>query len=271
MRLRFDFDLPRKRLIIPINYNHLLQAMIYHNLNHTLADFLHNRGFEYQKRIFRMFTFSRLYGRFQILKSNNSKSFILFDTPIYFYLSSPFEQLLQEFANRMVSGSSLHLDENPLYLSSVQVFMPPLLENNPTPVKMLSPITVRTTSPQGEESNTHKTHYYSPLEPRFSELVRRNLWKKYLAFTQSLSENEIFDENPPSNLNIKPLRFSEQKNFNLVIYKEYIIKGYTGIYEISGPRELKQFAWDCGIGERNSQGFGMFDTWNPDEKRSEYA
>jgi len=260
MRIRFDFDLPGGKMELPMNYNNLIQAMIYTNLSEKLSDFLHNHGFEYEKRTFKMFTFSRLSGKHRIHNIRPGQCRIVFYSSFYFYLSSPFEQILQEFANKMVSGTPVNLNGNRFFLSSVQVLMPPVFDMNATPIKMLSPITIRSTHNEDDREETQKTHYYSPLEEEFSQRIRLNLLKKYQAFS-----NRAFDIDG-AEFEIKPLYFSEEKNFNLVTYKGFIIEGYTGIYELTGSRELKQFAWDCGLGERNSQGFGMFDIWKRGEE-----
>jgi CRISPR-associated endoribonuclease Cas6 len=256
MRIRFDFEAPGGKMEIPTSYNYFLQAMIYNSLSDKLSVFLHNQGFEYEKRSFKMFTFSRLFGKYRIHKLSSGQCNIVFYSSFYFYLSSPFDQILQEFANKMVSGTPVNLNGNRLFISSVQVLMPPVFDKEPTSIKMLSPVSIRSTH-ENEDADTPKTHYYSPMEKEFSELIRLNLLKKFLAFSKRLSDFE--------DLEIKPLHFSEKKNFALVTYKGFIIKGYTGVYELSGNRELKQFAWDCGLGERNSQGFGMFDIWKPNE------
>ena len=52
-----------------------------------------------------------------------------------------------------------------------------------------------------------------------------------------------------------------EKNYHPIIYKGSYIKAYSGIYELYGSDELKQFAYDVGFGERNCQGFGMFEIY----------
>ncbi|MCG0276471.1 MAG: hypothetical protein L5655_10000, partial [Thermosediminibacteraceae bacterium] len=36
------------------------------------------------------------------------------------------------------------------------------------------------------------------------------------------------------------------------------VRGYEGRFIIEGDKNLIQLAYDAGLGERNSQGFGMF-------------
>jgi CRISPR-associated endoribonuclease Cas6 len=255
VRVRFDFSLPEGKIILPVHYNHLVQAMIYKNISEQLADFLHSRGFVYHKRHFKLFTFSRLFGKFRLKKQGHHDSLMEFFSSLYFYVSSSFEEILREFAGRMVSGMAIRLGNQPLYLSSVQVMMPPLFESGMTTIKTLSPITLRSTL--SGQDGTRKTYFYSPLDREFPRLIRENLVKKYIAFTGR--------EPGDDGLDLRPLYFSPEKNFHPVRYKDAIIKGYSGIFQLSGGNELKQFAYDAGLGERNSQGFGMFDLWKQKE------
>ena len=48
-------------LVLPINYNHIIQAVIYRTLSvmPDYTDFLHNRGYSSGHRQYKMFQFSR--------------------------------------------------------------------------------------------------------------------------------------------------------------------------------------------------------------------
>lgn len=255
MRIRFEFDLPEGKIVLPANYNHLVQAMIYKNISEKLAGFLHSQGFVYEKRQFKLFTFSKLFGEYRIKKQASRGSTIEFFSRIYFYLSSSYEEILQEFANRMVSGTPVILGNQRIYTSSIQVMLPPVFADDFITIKALSPITIRSTLQR--KDGIKKTYYYSPLEKEFPSLIRKNILKKYYSFTGWFPKNPEF--------NISPLHFSEKRNYHLVLYKDYVIKGYTGIYRLEGNPELMQFAYDVGLGEHNSQGFGMFEIWEEKE------
>lgn len=264
MRVKFTFDLPGGKLELPVNYNYLLQSMIYNSVSEKLSGFLHCRGYDYGKRFFKMFVFSRLSGNYRLYRRQDGNAVIVFSPVMSFYLSSPVEQILQEFANRMISGAALRMGGSEVSISSVEVLKSPPFLGETALIKMLSPITARRTFAVGEEEDgdwskrelgrEEKTRYFSPLDVEFSPLVRRNLLKKYAAFYGREAEETA--------LELKPILFSERHNFHLVNYKGFIVKGYSGVYEARGAGELLRFAWDCGLGERNSQGFGMFDVWN---------
>lgn len=253
MRIKLELEAPADKLLLPANYNHLLQAMIYANVSEKLAGFLHNEGFPFEKRNYKLFTFSRLCGNYRLLKPGNSRrdSRIQFDSPVHFFLSTPFERMLQEFANRMVSGETLRLGENRLSVSSVKTLPPPAFDDRDVTIRMLSPVTMRSTLKKGDGSSI--THYYSPLDKDFSRLLRENILKKYVAFN--------VDAPPDQEFEIIPEHFSLKQNTCTMSYKGFTITAYDGIFRLRGSGPLKWFAYDTGIGERSSQGFGMFEVW----------
>ncbi|CAN5788322.1 hypothetical protein BH23ACT11_BH23ACT11_10350 [soil metagenome] len=63
MRLRISLSSENGPLQVPVQYNHLLQGLVYHNLDRVLSEWLHERGHAYGERRFKLFTFSRLFGK----------------------------------------------------------------------------------------------------------------------------------------------------------------------------------------------------------------
>lgn len=107
-------------------------------------------------------------------------------------------------------------------------------------IRMLSPLTVYSTL---VDSGRNYTHYYSPFEPRFQELVHANLVKKYwLIFGKEV---------PKEGFSIEPLDIDE-RNFKIVRYKGTVIKGWMGNYRLRGNPQLLKVALDAGLGSKNS-------------------
>ncbi len=48
-----------------------------------------------------------------------------------------------------------------------------------------------------------------------------------------------------------------EKSLKVMIYKNYIIKGWLGVCRLSLPVLLFRIAYNAGLGARNSLGFGM--------------
>ena len=47
-----------KPVVFPRGYNEYLQAMIYNNIDKEQAQWLHDKGYAYEKRSFKLFVFS---------------------------------------------------------------------------------------------------------------------------------------------------------------------------------------------------------------------
>jgi CRISPR-associated endoribonuclease Cas6 len=65
MRLRIVLN-SSNSIKLPKAYNHLLQGFIYKLIDNDLSKFLHTQGYRYGKRSFKLFCFSRLFGKFKI-------------------------------------------------------------------------------------------------------------------------------------------------------------------------------------------------------------
>lgn len=229
------------RFVLPTNYNHLIQSAIYQNISRELADFLHDKGFLYGKRRFKMFTFSRLRGRCVLDKAR--KQFI-YDGDLRLHVSSPIEKFIGDLANTIIKKGFIVLGKSILKVTGLAFPADPNIKDGEIKIHMLSPLTVYSTllSPDGKK----KTYYFSPYEKEFTELINSNLKKKYFLLSS---------KNIKSTINIKPVRVREV----IVFYKDTVVKGWTGYFLLRGCKELVQTAYDVGLGAKNSQGFGMFE------------
>jgi len=223
---------------IPQHYNHLVQAAIYSSISPSLSRFLHERGFGYGKRTFKMFTFSRLLG-----KHRRQGGRIVFEGDVTLHISSPVERFIKEITNTIVKRGSFRIGSSELSVAGLKFPEEPKISRE-MKIKTLSPITVYSTlfTPDGKK----KTYYYSPYEEEFSALISKNLMKKFYV----LNKREI-----KSNLHITPERVSEC----IVMYKDTIVKGWYGVFSIKGPLSLIKLAYETGLGSKNPEGFGMFE------------
>lgn len=228
-------------VMLPIDHNYLLQAAIYQQIEQpALRSFLHEQGFELGKRKFKLFTFSRLMGK---VKVDPQQGCMLFSPPIKLVICSPLAIILQELASSLLKQGYIRLGKEVLHVEKVTATDQVVRGKNIT-VRMLSPLTVYSTL---IDSGHRYTHYYSPFEPRFQELIQANLTKKYWLIFGRQAEEEGFS--------IEPLSVSE-KDFKVVKYKGTIIKGWMGTYRLRGDPQLLEVALNAGLGAKNSQGFG---------------
>jgi len=226
-----------KKLVLPIHYNHIIQAFIYNTIDKELADFLHNEGYG-DSRKFRLFCFSNLTGR---SKTESDKGSIIFEPPVFLEVASPDDKFCESFANKILK-KAVRLNSNSLEITSIKVDRQDVMKEEIT-INTLSPVTVYSTLKRPDDSKY--TCYFQPGEDDFSRIADENLRKKYRAFTGM--------EPPDGKVSFTPLH---QPRLHIVIYKGFVIKGYSGKLRLKGPRELLQMAVDAGIGSKNSQGFG---------------
>lgn len=226
-------------LILPIHYNHILQSVIYNSLDDQLASFLHNFGYKNEKRAFRLFSFSRLIGKFELKKEIGK---IVFNNSVKLVITSP----ISEFCNSLVSNLLLY-EKVKIGKTELKVLEARcnkiLIDSTQIKLKTLSPVVVYSTllRPDGRKY----TCYFQPGDSDFQTLVQANLMKKYKAFYQK--------ESPQEEIKIKVL---QHPRLAVINYKQTIVKGYTGKFILSGPQCLLKFAVESGIGSKNSQGFG---------------
>lgn len=243
--MRLKIILSSDRLKLPIHYNELVQGFIYNHISKELAQWLHDEGFAYEKRNFKLFTFSRITGKFNI---DSRRGTIEFMSPSKLTVSSPIERFTQELANEMVKSNNLRLGKNRVYLKQLDVESP-LDFSYEMKIKMLSPVTIYSTLQKADGSS--KTYYYSPFESEFSLLLEANLKKK----ASILLENDKVDE---YSFSIEPTRV-KNRDQKILTYKNFVIKAWMGEYKIKGSPKLHRIAYDSGLGGKNSQGFGCFE------------
>jgi CRISPR-associated endoribonuclease Cas6 len=238
MELRISSS--KERIVLPLDYNYHVQGFLYSSISPELASFLHDKGFEYEKRSFRMFTFSRLMGRYEIRNGT-----ITFTMPVRLVISSPLDRFVSELANTMLTSKGLKLCGEDIAVEEISVLERPEIKSSMR-IRLVTPMVAYSTltTPEGRK----KTYYYNPSEPEFTEQTDGNLRKKYEAF---------YGRAPRARkLSLRPLGRPDER---IVRYRDNVIKGYAGTFLIDGNRRLLELAYDCGLGSKNSQGFGMFE------------
>jgi CRISPR-associated endoribonuclease Cas6 len=222
---------------LPLEYNHLVQAAIYRTLDAELATFLHDYGFEGSGRRFKLFTFSRLFGKFQIMNRQ-----IVFFPPVRLIISSPVEAFCQSLVNGLLSYDGIQLGNEGLIVAAVRAEQPKVAAST-IKFRLLSPVVAYSTLFRPDESKY--TCYYQPGDGEFTRSAAENIRRKYLA---------SYNVPPPDGeLEIRPL---QQPKLHVMRFKGTVIKGYTGLLRLAGPEELLQMAVDVGLGSKNSMGFG---------------
>lgn len=244
MRITIEFN-SENEVILPIHYNYILQGFLYKNLtDKDYLDFLHESGYQLENKRFKLFTYSRLLGKFRILKSAGK---IAFSSPFTLVVSSGVEQFITDLAETLIRSDRVFLGDTSLEIKSISVHKKVTLTDT-VKIKMLSPIVAYKTVLDGEKK---RTDYYSPWQNEFGQLVTNNLLNKYQIINGELPDRVDFRVIPNGN--------QEEKFAKIINYKDFHIKAYAGIYWLKGNPELIQVAYDTGLGSKNSQGFGCWE------------
>lgn len=268
MRVKITYEAIKGYLVIPIHYNYIIQSLIYKTFSPYWGEKLHNTGFAYGKRRYKLFTFSRikekgekvtgkrleeLTGRLKSFPPSNGALF--FNGRVSFLFSSPIPDIVTDFSTESFTKREFNLLNQQIFLSSLEIMTPPRLEEKLL-IRMLSPVTMYSTLKTMDGRKI--THYYKPTEEDFSRLLEDNAKKKYFLIG-GVNKSEL-------NLKIKPIHFSVKVNQSIVIFKNTPIEGWTGVYELSGSRELIMATYEAGLGSKNPEGFGMWEVWGGKRK-----
>jgi len=251
MKIKIELTSPKK-IVLPRGFNEYIQAFIYSHLEIDKAKWLHDFGFEYEKRKFKLFVFSSILEKGYY---NNQSKLFTFNSPISFYLSSPVTWILEQTAQKLMQSEKVQLGKNELNISSIAVLKQPIISNEIIKIKVISPIEVHSTFfvKNHEGKDIKKTHYYTPFEPEFRQMINSNLQKKWTALNK---------KDCPYSIDIRPL-FRDSKYEKIRYFgtkeKKTVIKGWQYYFEIKALPEFLTFALDAGLGSRNSQGFGMIE------------
>lgn len=237
LELNFEFD----ELNLPIHYNHILQALILNWINdENYSKFIHDKGYEYNNRRYKLYTFSRLDGKFNIDKQNKR---IIYKNGAKLLISSVDGEFLKYVLDNYIDNGTVNIIRNEVAIKNIEYFNPKF-ESGHFITK--SPITVYSTF---EKDGKKKTYYYNPYESDFYELIKRNLMYKYSSFYNG----KVFE----GDLKITPIKDTLREN--IILYKGTVIKGWSGEFYIDAPYEILKIAYGAGLGSKNSQGFGCIE------------
>jgi len=243
---------PKAKLVLPVHYNHILQGMIYRHLDEALAEWYHDTGYTFEKRNFKMFTFSRLFGRNRTY--NPRRKSLCFKGPVILRLGSVHHDFLHSLVTHFMRNKGITLRNQFCHIHSIAVEKP-IEPTLPATIRCLSPITVYSTFTQ--DDGRKYTQYYTPDDPEFAHLLADNLRRKALALY-----GEDIELPPIPDDFIRPLKVNPRDQV-ITQFKGIWIKGWMGTYQINLPQPYFDLAYQAGLGGKNAQGFGMIEYVTP--------
>ncbi len=267
MRLKLTLRTIDRNPVIPINYQYPVASAIYKIIKDAEPEFsklLHEKGYpsEHNRR-FKFFTFSKLFFR-NPAKVKNNTLVLNSNESIYFLISSFNEEdfiknfIIGLFESQEFSIGLKNVCHTNFKVVYVEALPEPRLQET-LKCKAISPICVSLKDDQLQPT------YLRAMDPRIPEAIKNNLIWKY----RTLFDKKEFQCNFNFKIDEEYVNRSggESKVSKLITIKENQpdetkVRGFIAPFTISGDNALLEIAYRCGIGEKNSMGFGMFEVEN---------
>jgi CRISPR-associated endoribonuclease Cas6 len=234
---------------LPLNYTYELSSVVYKIFSKSDKEFaiwLHENGFSSGNKKFKLFTFSRLH--VPLFRIEGEFMHILSDT-VEWQISFLPERSTLEFISGVFQNQTFELGTRQanvrfnVYEISV---MPPPIFPETMEFETLSPICISL------RRENEKVDYLSPDNPEALPIIRQNLLNKYFAF-----HGKEYDSKFDFNFEV----LSKPKSVLVTIKsntpQQTRVRGFMCRFRMTAPLELMKVAYDAGVGEKGSTGFGM--------------
>lgn len=237
---------------IPLNYQYELSAAIYKIISKSSLEYstwLHENGFIVDERKrFKLFTFSRLIVPNFGIDKVKQRLILKCDT-VDWYISFLPEKSTQKFIQGVFKEQTFSIGDR---VSSVQFavqevqIMPGLEFSDEMTFETLSPLCI------SQRNDDNRTDYLPPTAPNYSLGILTGLMARYKAYHGHDFEGELYCDftllNEPKPMLVKIKADTPQQTF---------VKGYMCRFKLRLPAELMEIAYEAGVGEKTSTGFGM--------------
>jgi CRISPR-associated endoribonuclease Cas6 len=253
MRIKVTLEPTRQEFTLPVNYMYPLSAVVYKIFSsgsEEVAKWLHEEGFKDSSgKNLKLFNFSQLkFEKYQIQQDS-----IRCYGNCSFVMSSPVEtELIETFVQGIFRCQEISIG-NRKYSSYFRIkeveIQKPMEFSNECIFRTMTPITVSTIGIHNEKPSIH---YIFPNEEAFTEGIVKNLLKKYKMvkgsdYTGELNVAVLNPDNTRSKLiTIKESTAEETK-----------VKGFLIDINVNAEPLMMQVLYNCGVGEKNSGGWGM--------------
>lgn len=239
--------------VLPINYQYLISAWVYRTLGNANAEFatqLHEQGYDFRGKQYKLFTFSALKPKWFDI-NGRAKTFILAKNPTVLELSFYIDDAMQHFVIGLfkdqrfsLSSGSFNVDFDVVGIQTLAkpAFQPTMRFRTKTPLCI----------GQNEEGKEH-AQFRSPEDDAYAELLIHNLMRKQRALSKTMKDDKEMEIDFP--YDFKLLSKPKSKLFRI---KGSDIRGYLFDFELTAPTELMEIGYFGGFGEKNSSlGYGM--------------
>lgn len=222
-------------ILLPLAYNELIQGILYSCWRDDMG-FVHDAELA-DTHPFRPFVFSRLEGR---STANGKARTIQFNGLVSFEVRSMAEELVGACAEQLYQRQTIRLGAYDLDLVNLET-RDRLLFPQRSRIRLRTPVVAHSKREGGG------TDYFSPTDADWLAIVQQNALRKAEGLGISADGG------------LQVLAYTETLRKQVTRFKGTYVTGYLGDLLVSGDSSLIATLWCCGLGTKNSQGFGMFD------------
>lgn len=235
--MRLKVVLGSEHLSLPINYQHILQGLIYSAFDQKkYGAFIHDKGYQLDNKKFKFFVFSNLFGDYKV--ENN---IINFDGDVYFYVSSYNLDFINKLYEYLRNNPHLSLSRNKVEVKDIEVLNLDYFDDYKiVTLHALSPIVAYITRDK-------YVNYFKPSSDLFEQLCINNLDDKNMAL-----------DNPFDEIYFKILNVSNEKK-RLVNFKNSFYVSYLCDIKVKVNYYALKLIYDTGLSSKGSAGFGMME------------
>lgn len=222
-------------LVLPLAHSHALQGLVYNLLSADpeYATFIHNKQ-EGNTDAIKLFCYSDIKSRFRIVSGR-----MIYNMPADIEIRSSDDRIIDCIAGTLQQDPDISVYGIHATVTNLCVSQRPMIGKE---FYLLTPaVAYRTLN--------NYTQYFSPDDDDFYEIIISNLLKKY---------KYVFGEEYKGILDVV---FNENAGIKKSVakYKDTYITGYSGQLRLICSDEMRAVAYYCGIGSKNSMGFGMLE------------
>lgn len=263
MRLRITFLPSRLTKTLPIDYQYYLSAALYHWFelsSPSFATFLHDVGYspEALQRRFRLFCFSNLFIPHTQLEGN--RLVLLQREKITWYVSMPIDDGVKHLVTGMFEQQRIYIEEKSaeLVVHTVEILPEPSWERK-MHFRMLSALTI---SVPVEYNGKLSPRYLHVDDSHLNTALRQNILRRYEALYGTVPDDTefhcTFDEAYIAKRG-GPSKITKLVTIKKGLPDETKVRGFVCPLTIEGNPQLIRLAYESGLGEKGSMGFGMID------------
>ena len=222
------------RITLPASHNQMIQGIIYQLLSGDpeYSSLLHDKTAGYK-----LFTFSKFTG-----KAKHQGREVTYTGNIRFEVRSAYDRTIDIIAAQLNDGAVIMVGSQFLPVLSAEV-QQTMIYLDTIIAMMITPVTMHRRLDDG------KTYYYRYDDEEFLPLLRQNALRKYESFTDQGMDDDA--------LQIETYAVSDSDK-NVSTFKGIYVTGWNGLYLLQAHPHLLEFLYHTGLGDRNSQGYGMF-------------